>query len=209
MHSMRREPGHNSRLNHSASVVCMHTLRLEWHEHLSPCVARAVGQQVKGDCCSCPPIFSPFSALCRAVTGRCRLKSNSGDSNMDCTPLVRRRGETALQPKSPTNVAMAPSGAMARGGALQVSRIAAAMAATIAAVGTCAGGAMAATGPREQAVDQLRGLSIEELADVQVTTVSRREEPLSQAPWQRLLGILVAGPFRHAPPPPTADRLGE
>ena len=41
---------------------------------------------------------------------------------------------------------------------------------------------MAATGAREQAVDQLRGLSIEELADVQVTTVSRREEPLSQAP---------------------------
>jgi iron complex outermembrane receptor protein len=36
--------------------------------------------------------------------------------------------------------------------------------------------------PAEAAVEQLRGLSIEELANVQVTTVSRREESLAEAP---------------------------
>jgi iron complex outermembrane receptor protein len=36
--------------------------------------------------------------------------------------------------------------------------------------------------PAEAAVEQLRGLSIEELANVEVTTVSRREESLAEAP---------------------------
>jgi iron complex outermembrane receptor protein len=55
-------------------------------------------------------------------------------------------------------------------------------------VGALAGAALAAGGARaadlaeDQAVEQLRGLSIEELANVQVTTVSRREESLAQAP---------------------------
>jgi len=39
-----------------------------------------------------------------------------------------------------------------------------------------------AAAPGEAAVDQLRGLSIEDLAKVSVTTVSRREESLAQAP---------------------------
>ncbi|THD78015.1 MAG: TonB-dependent receptor [Phenylobacterium sp.] len=39
-----------------------------------------------------------------------------------------------------------------------------------------------AVAPGEAAVEQLRGLSIEDLANVQVTTVSRHEESLAQAP---------------------------
>ena len=62
--------------------------------------------------------------------------------------------------------------------------MAAALAAvTASAVISCTSEATAAeVGPRGEAVEQLRGLSIEELANIEVTTVSRREEPLSQAP---------------------------
>jgi iron complex outermembrane receptor protein len=60
----------------------------------------------------------------------------------------------------------------------------------IASAAVCAllGGGLIATSARadaaadDQAVEQLRALSIEELANVQVTTVSRREESLARAP---------------------------
>lgn len=54
-----------------------------------------------------------------------------------------------------------------------------ALAVALAASGAARAEDLAADGP---AVDQLRGLSIEELANVEVTTVSRRGESLAQAP---------------------------
>lgn len=50
------------------------------------------------------------------------------------------------------------------------------------ATGAISTAARAEVAPDEQALQELRGLSIEELANVQVTTVSRHEEPLAQAP---------------------------
>jgi iron complex outermembrane receptor protein len=64
---------------------------------------------------------------------------------------------------------------------LKVQRLAAALGALAGAM-LAAGAARAEDLANDQAVEQLRGLSIEELANVQVSTVSRREEPLALAP---------------------------
>ena len=57
-----------------------------------------------------------------------------------------------------------------------------ASAAVCALLGASLAGAARADAAADDQVEQLRGLSIEELANVQVTTVSRREESLAQAP---------------------------